>query len=733
MNRRCLRPSRRFAPLAACLGVLAASSAFAQSQAPAQLAPVLVRGGIDQSPELGDTYAATRSRSASKTDTALSSTTQAVNVVTRTEMERQGSTSVAQALRYTPGVTAQYGDTDARHDWLTVRGFTPGRYLDGLLLPFGARGYSQPRLDTYALERIEVLKGPSSGLYGQTSPGGTVAMTSKRPTAEPLREIVVQGGSFDRYRGSFDLGGPADAEGRLLYRLTGLIQESNSSFDTLTDDKRFFAPSLTWRFSADTSLNLSAQFQETHSRGGGGAPALPVNGVLWRSSAGDIPRERYVGDPDFDRFHNEQLLLGYTLDHRINDRASFRQTARYSEVDTHTQRVQIGLMATEKDAVRYAWRFPERSRVLQIDNQLDLRLRTGPVSHALLLGLDYLQEDSRFEESALTLFMPPSYPLFDLQDPRYDIGPIASPAAAMKIRQRRDQLGVYAQNLMSYERWQLTLAGRYDRTDATTRTWRAASSTWSRVDTDPGRLTGRVGLAYQFDSGITPYASYATSFQPVMGTDRNGGTFSPTTGKQLELGVKYVSPDQRLVATAAAFQLDQKNVSAPDPLNTSFSVQTGKVRIRGVELEAKANFDAGWAVTAGYAYTQSEIQRTNAGNTNGQAGNALAFVPRHQASLWLDKTLQEGPLAGLGAGFGLSYRGSTYGDNANRYAIPAVTLADAALRLDLARLNPTWRGADLALNVNNVFDKKYVTTCLGPVACYWGAERTVMATARYRW
>ncbi|MEI2417084.1 TonB-dependent siderophore receptor [Orrella sp. JC864] len=723
----------RLVPLAASLATLAAVAAHAQPAAPARLAPVTVQGGIDQDPALGDTYAATRSRSAAKTDQPLSSTPQTVNVVTRTEMERQGSTSVAQALRYTPGVTTQYGDTDARHDWLTVRGFTPGRYLDGLLLPFGARGYSQPRLDTYALERIEVLKGPSSGLYGQASPGGTVAMTSKRPTAEPLREVMVQGGSFDRYRGGIDLGGPADAQGRLLYRLTALVQESNASFDRITDDKYFFAPSLTWRFSADTSLNLSAQYQRTHARGGGGAPALPVNGTLWRAAAGDIPRERYVGDPHFDRFHNEQLLVGYTLDHRFSDRASFRQTARYSEVDTDTRRVQIGLMPTETGAVRYAWRFPERSRVVQLDNQLDLRLQTGAVSHALLLGMDYLQEDARFEESALTLFTPPAYPLFDLQRPVYDIGPIASPPAALKIRQRREQMGLYAQNLVSYERWQLTLAGRYDRTDASTRTWRAAGNGWSRVKTDPGRFTGRVGLAYQLDGGFTPYASYSTSFQPVMGTDRQGATFSPTTGQQWEAGLKYVSPGQAIVASAAAFQLEQKNVSAPDPVNTSFSVQTGKVRLRGVELEGKASLDAGWAVTASYAYTQSRILRTNPGDTTGQVGNALQFVPRHQASLWLDKTLTDGPLAGLGAGLGVSYRGSTYGDNANRYAIGAVTLVDAALRFDLSRANPGWRGAELALNASNLFDKKYVTTCLGPVSCYWGAERTVMASARYRW
>lgn len=729
-------PPFRMRPLA--LAVLfnlgACASALAQTPEAAVLAPVRVEGNVDQSPASGDAYAAVRSRSSTKTDSALIDIPQTVNIVTRNEMDRQGSTSVSQALRFTPGVVTQYGDNDARHDWLTVRGFTPGRYLDGLLLPFGARGYAQPRVETYGLERIEVLKGPSSGLYGQASPGGVINMTSKRPTEDYRNEVIVQGGSFDRFQGGFDFSGPVDADGRLLYRLTGLVRDSGTQFDYVTDDKVFIAPSFTWKASADTTINFSVQYQEIDAAGGGGAPALPAIGTLYPSSKGRISRDRYVGDPDYDRFRNEQTLVGYTLDHRFNDALSFRQTARYSEVDTDTRRVQIGAMPTDTQAIRYAWAFPESSRAIQVDNQLAWKFDTGPVKHNLLIGFDYLRESSNFTESQLTLLLPPiSPPLFDLYNPDYANAGIQTPPDGMRIDQRRDQLGLYLQDQIAIDKLHLTFAGRYDWTHSRTRTWTHASNATATARNSPEHFTGRVGASWRFDNGIAPYMAYSTSFQPLSGTNRLGTPFKPSTGEQVEAGVKYMPAGSDTLVTLAVFQLDQKNVLAPDPLNTSFNTQTGAVRLRGVELEAKAQVTRGLDVTASYAYTDSEIRRTNATDSTGQQGNQMAFVPRHQAGVWVDYTFQAGALRGLGMGAGATYRGSSYGDNANNYAIPAVTLVDMALRYELGNLSEALRGAQVALNISNVFDKEYVATCLGPLSCYWGAERTVLATLRYRW
>ena len=215
-------------------------------------------------------FVATRSATGTKTDTPLIETPQAINVVTRDQMEAQGSTTLTESLRYTPGVIAQYGNNDVRHDWLTVRGFTPGRYLDGMRLPFGARGYSQPRIEPFGLERVEVLKGPASLLYGQGNPGGTVNMVKKRPTEEEVREIELQTGSFDRMQAAIDLGGKANDEGTLLYRMVALGRKSDTQFDYVEEEKVYVAPSLTWLASDNTKVTFFGEYQEIDAPGGGG-------------------------------------------------------------------------------------------------------------------------------------------------------------------------------------------------------------------------------------------------------------------------------------------------------------------------------------------------------------------------------------------------------------------------------------------------------------------------------
>ncbi|WP_191578832.1 TonB-dependent siderophore receptor [Achromobacter insolitus] len=723
----------------ALLAAFAASASVAAQPAPSAaadvstLSPVVVQGSSDASPTSGADYVATRSRSGTKSDAALIDTPQTINVITRNEMDWRGVTSLAQAVRYTPGVFAQYGDNDVRYDWLTIRGFTPARYLDGLLLPFGARGYAQPRIDTYGLERIEILKGPSSGLYGQSAPGGLVNMTSKRPTAEPINEVVLQAGSFNRYQGSFDFSGPADDEGKFLYRLTGTLRDSDTQYQHVDDERQFIAPSFTWRPSSDTSLNLNVQYQKITSHGGGGAPVLPVIGTLEKSSAGYIPRDRFVGEPGYDIFTNEQTMVGYTLDHRLNDTWSVRQSARYTNVDTNTRRVQIGAMASETQAIRYAWAFPETAHAFQIDNQVNAKFTAGPTRHDLTFGLDYLREKSRYNESSLGLMLPPASPLFDVFNPDYGT-PVTRPPTATKINMTRNQLGVYAQDQIELDRLLFTLVGRYDWTEGTTDTGARGSAgqwAWTSREADANRFTGRLGVTYRFDNGLAPYLSYSTSFQPVTGVLRDGSPLKPTTGEQYEAGIKFQPNGYASFVTLSAFQINQNNVSTPDPVNTSFVVQTGQVQVQGLELEGKASFDNGLDLTMSYALSDSEITKSN---NPAQRGNQLNFVPRHQAALWADYTLRDGPLQGVGLGAGVTYRGGFYGDLNNNYAIPAVTLVDAAIRYDLGRASPTFAGAQVALNVSNLFDKRYVANCLGTaVSCYWGAERTVMATLRYRW
>jgi hypothetical protein len=347
------------------------------------LAPVTVTASAEEESGKGPGkgFVAQRSTGGTKTDTPLLETPQSVSVVTRDQMDSQGATTLVESLRYTPGIVAQYGNTDLRLDWLTLRGFTPpARYLDNLRLPFGARGYSQPRIEPWGLERVEVVKGPSLVLYGQSTPGGLVNMVSKRPTLETVRQVEVQLGSHNRRQTAFDFGGAIDDEGVWSYRLVGLHREAGTAYDYVSEKKSYFAPSLTFRPSDATRITLLAHWQTLDSPGGGGAPALPSAGTLDTGRYAALPTRAFVGEPGYDRFNNRQHFVGYEAEHKLDDTFTLRQNLRYGKVDAYTQRVQAFCLAAcnPSSLLRYAWAFPETARLLTVDTQVQADFHTGP-------------------------------------------------------------------------------------------------------------------------------------------------------------------------------------------------------------------------------------------------------------------------------------------------------------------------------------------------------------------
>lgn len=700
-----------------------------------QLAPVTVIDTYSREIARGPVpgYVALRSATGSKTDAALTRIPQSISVISAEQMADQGVQSITTALGYTPGVVGQYGDNDVRHDWLTVRGFTPARYLDGLRLPFGARGYAQPRIEPFGLERVEVLKGPASVLYGQAAPGGLVNMVRKRPTEEPTRELQLQLGSHERKQLALDLGGPVGDRDDVSYRVIGVVRDGKTAFDHVEERKHYFAPSLTLRPSDTTTLTLLAEYQKIDSPGGGGAPALPLNGTLKTGSHPRLPRSAFVGEPGYDHFRNEQQSIGYELEHALSERWTLRQNLRHMEVDTDSRRVQAfcasAASCDPSALLRYAWAFPETSKLFTVDNQAIATVETGRLRHTLLLGLDYSRERSAFEESQLTILGTP----FNAYNPVYGT-PVSRPAPGMLIDQRLSQIGLYAQDQIEVDALTITASGRYDRADTDTATHLATSGTTTRVEQKDRKFTGRLGASYAFDTGIHPYASYSTSFQPAGGTDRNGDAFDPTTGRQIEAGIKYQPTDSRSLLTLSVYRLTQQNVLTTDPANTSFRVQSGEVRMRGFELEGKFELSEQLTLIASYAHTDSEITKDNptASGTSNQ-GKRLAFVPRHQASLWTNYRFGEN-LSGFSTGGGVRYIGQTWGNNANTTDVPGYTLADLALRYDFGKRDRSLKGLELALNVSNLFDKRYVSTCLSTTtSCYWGEGRKVTGTLGYRW
>ena len=665
-----------------------------------------------------DEFVDEEATSATKTDTPLIEIPQSISIVTEEQIKQQQAQTLSEALRYTPGFFAAY-ESDVRFDNAPiVRGFIPTLYLDGLLLP-DSRGFGAPRIEPYGLERIEVLKGPSSGLYGQVPPGGLIDMVSKRPKPYAIHEVVLQYGSYDRYQGAFDLGGRVDDGGRILYRLTGLLRKSDTQTKYAEDNRIFLAPSVTVRPFENTSITISAYFQKDDNKGIS-PQTLPAQGTLFSNPNGKVPVGRYVGEPGYDRVDKTTFFVGYNLEHTFNEIFAFRQNLRYSTVnlDVHDAVRGEGLQPDLRTLNRAVYDITDFADNFQVDNQGLAVFDAGPVRNEVLVGFDYLWTKNKF--SMDFGFAPP----IDLYNPVYG-QPFDTPAPLQDTLQKQNQFGIYAQDQIFFKGFVLTLTGRQDWVDTSSRD--LLSDTKSTQD--DSAFSYRAGLNYVFDFGVAPYIAYSRSFQPTLGTYFNGKPFKPTRGEQYEAGIKYQPEWFPGIVTAAVYNLEQKNALTADPVNEFFQVQTGKVRVRGFELDATLSPLPGLNMVGGYAYTDSEILKSN---IPGEVGNEMSNVPKNQASWWTDYTLQTSVLKGFGLGAGVRYVGDFFGNTDNAIKMPAVTLVDAAAYYDFGGLCQRFEGLKLAVNAANLLDKTYVT-CFNENYCSYGNKLNVFGTLSYNW
>nr|WP_249168125.1 TonB-dependent siderophore receptor [Bradyrhizobium elkanii] len=668
-------------------------------------------------------YLASQSVTATKTDSPVLTTPQSISIVTQDQIQAQGAQNITEALRYTPGVTIESFGANAFFDEFKLRGFTAPRYLDGLRLPTDTTTFAVPRIETYGLERIEVLKGPSSGLYGQSDPGGLLNLVSKRPTETPHYEIEGAFGSFDRFQGAFDIGGPADKDGRVLYRIVGLGRDSNSQTDFVQDNKLFIAPSFTWRPTYDTSFTVLSQYQKVDNKGY--QQYVPGQVSFLPNPNGHIPYSRYLGEPGLDGYHLEQFAAGYAFEHRFDNIFQFRQNLRYTQVSNDLASVRTEGMVTDRLVARSYNYVKANAANVALDNQLQADFATGPLVHKVLAGVDY------FDLWANTDYRTTPIAPVDAYSPVYGTAvPSASSLAPFILRDdRQSQLGAYLQDQIKLDRWTLTMSGRQDWVSSgfTSRAFYPPAGHYSR---DDSAQTGRIGLSYLFDIGLAPYASYATSFTPNLGADSAGRSFRPTTGEGAEVGVKFKPNGSNFMVTAAAFDIRQQDVLTADPLNPLFNVQTDAVRVRGLELELKGNLTREFEITAGYTHLDPRVTTSIAG----YAGKYMMNTAQDQGAVWGKYTWYDGALAGLGLGLGVRYVGETYGDNFNTFVIPSYALLDASVSYDFAYLRPDLKGWKAQVNVTNLTDHFYVASCLtGLPYCGLGNGRTVLGTMKYTW
>ncbi len=648
---------------------------------------------------------------ATKTGTALKEIPQSISVVTDRQMRDRGIHGVEEAVWFTAGAQGGAYGSDSRSDWLLVRGFNPARYMDGLALPEGS-GTGITRIEPYGLERIEVLKGPASVNYGAMPPGGLLNYISKRPTEEALREVEVQVGSDEMKQLAFDVGGKLNDSGTVLYRLTGLGRNSDTPVDFIHDDRYYFAPAITWTPDDANQLTVLARYQKADTKAGAGF--LPAEGTLLPNPNGRIRPSLYTGEPNANDYVKTLASLGYEFRHDFGGGVVFQQSARLTdaEVEPSVSVGAFGLLADQRTLFRYLWSTQEEEKTFGIDNNLQWRFDTGRAEHTLLTGLDYRRSrhsyDSNFVFAATGL---------DVFNPVYgtmpDLRPDFDPLTTASTRQTQSQLGLYVQDQIKLDHWVFTVGGRQD--------WVGTDSNGGHQSDD--KFTARVGVNYVFDNGLAPYVGWSQSFQATLGADFFGNAFVPTTGEQIEAGLKYQPANGNVLATLALYEITQENTLTVDPDHTLFSIQQGEAKVRGIELEARWNIGHGLSVYGAYAYIDSEVTRSNDAAT---LGKEIALQPKHAASAGADYTFTGGALAGLGFGAGVRHTGEHFGDARNEWETPSYTLFDAAVHYDIAN----WR---LQLNVQNLADKEYISACNAIYWCYYGYERTVTATARYQW
>ncbi|KAA6176909.1 TonB-dependent siderophore receptor [Pseudomonas veronii] len=688
-------------------------------------------------------YVATRSLSGTKTDTAVIETPQSISIVTKDQMRAQNAESLNQILRYSAAVVPETrGATASRLDQLTIRGFAPSTYLDGLRVP--ASRDALPQKDAFDLERVEVLRGPASVLYGPGTPSGVINMVTKRPLDTPFHEVGVEYGTFNKKRTTFDLSGPIDDQGVYAYRVAGLFDEADGQVEHTETRRQSLSSAFTWRPDEATSLTLLGHFQKDPQ--GASYGSVPAWGSVLHSPTGRrIDVDFYDGEKNFEKSDREYYSLGYAFEHHVDDVWTVRQNARYLRAEgVYRSLYNSYLRADYRTSKRSTIATDVDMDAYNLDNQLQAKFDTGPLQHTLLMGLDY-QNTSTDTKAGYG-----SGPDLDIFDPVYG-APVATPAFTTDATSRSEQTGVYLQEQMKWDQWVLLLGGRYDwaSTDSTTKT--LSSGAKSKSSLDSKAFTGRVGLVYLFENGLAPYASYAESFNPQSGTGYGGSVFKPTEGKQYEIGIKYQPPGSNSFITAAIFDLRQSNVPTidPDPThlcgNGRCNIQDGEQQSRGFELEGKASLNDNLDITAAYAYLDNRASKSNStaqyapvsdvgvGPAIPVKGTTTYGLPRHTASAWADYTFHDGQLKGFGAGAGARYVGSSWGDTANTLKVPGYTLFDAAVHYDIANIANPKDNLRLALNATNLANKEYVASCLSYSWCWYGSQRTVQASATYRW
>ncbi|WP_051235624.1 TonB-dependent siderophore receptor [Marinimicrobium agarilyticum] len=663
--------------------------------------------------------------SALKSDTPIMETARSVSIESELDIIEKGALALDDTFTYSSGVTGKTFGYATRGDWLKVRGLNVPLYQDSLQSLFG--NYNNTRPDVYTLEQVEILKGPASVLYGQGSPGGIVNIVSKLPKADSAHEIVAELGNFDRKQLAFDSTGRIGDSDEWLYRVVGVHRDSDTQVDFVEDNTTVIAPSITWRPDTDTDLTLLVNHTETESDTG--AQFLPLYGTLYPAPNGEeIENSTYTGEPGYNRYNTETTSVTFLANHHFNSIWSLEVTSRYSDAQADYQQAWTSFIGGDRyvynddgslynDGLvpRTFYRNDASSEQLAIDTRLRAQFSTGALYHEVLVGAQYQDvtlgdagyyafalgydsesrgPDNNFGDAYWLNVFNPVYgnvPPADYLNSLYSTSPDTT----------TEDLGLYVNDQISIGNWRVTAGLRVDDTETNTGTARQQDDA----------VSSALGVLYQFDNGLAPYASYAESFEPVIGDDGRGNTLDPQEGEQVEVGVKYQSYDIPAMVTLAYFDITQSNLSDPTSLAGDYQQQRGEASVEGVELEA--------LVTLGDLDLEFNASHLD---TESAEGYHLASVPENQASTWV--TWRPAGFQGFKVGGGLRYMGESWGGQ-DEIRTPSYTLGDLMIGYQAGQ----W---DFTLNARNVADKAFQATCLSRGDCFPGEARNVVGRVRYQ-
>lgn len=636
-------------------------------------------------------------------------------------LQKRQADSVNAALRYEPGVSTESRGTVSIFDEYNIRGFkTYSNFYDGLRLPYDGAWNLMPQVDIYATEAVEILKGPASSLYGYAAPGGMVNQVAKTPKSTQESELQLRLGNQNLKELAVDTTGPISET--LNYRLVALKRKKEGQMQTTEEERTLINPSLEWRPTKDVSVLANLFYQDDPEM----VPStpLPAVGTLYNASYGKLDSDAYAGDK-WNHFSKEVLMPSVSVNWAINDKLTFKHILRYTDAEAQQRNMynKNGFIAgSDKILNRVAYTTDEKMNNWTTDNQLAYQLNTATTSHNLLFGVEYQETDSSatyYDAGA------EGTPNLDLSNP--DFSQINAGTLPLDIyRQKQDieqsQLGFYIQDEMKWQDLTVVAGLRHDNFDSKTEQTEATKgAVYSNktIDNSASKTSGRLAAIYNFDNGLSPYASYSQSFQPVVGSNFiTHKAFEPTTADQLEAGIKYLSSDRATQGTLAVFDITQKNVVVADEINYRSQTQTGEITSKGFEISGSHMLNDWVDIAASYSYTDAEITKDEFNPD--VVGNTPAQTAKHKATLWADYYATDK----LTLNAGVRYEDGMQLDKQNSDELPSVTLVDIG---GSYQINPM---LTVGASINNLFDKTYVGTCYDSNNCWMGPERQMSVSLK---